>query len=100
HTRSKRDWSSDVCSSDLTDIPPHNLAEIIDGVIMKIDKPSASVDDLMKVIKGPDFPTGGILQGVQGIKEAYETGKGRVVVRGKKIGRASCRDRVWRRERY
>src|SRR5699024_737934 len=66
-----------------TDIPPHNLAEVIDAVIMKMDKPAVSVEELMKVIKGPDFPTGGIIQGIDGIKKAYETGKGRVVVRGK-----------------
>src|SRR5699024_2544244 len=74
------DWSSDVCSSDL--IPPHNLNEVIDAVIMRIDKPTASVDDLMKAIKGPDFPTGGIAQGIDGLKEAYETGKGKVILRG------------------
>src|SRR5690625_5312744 len=50
---------------------------------MRIDKPKATVDELMSVIKGPDFPTGGVLQGVDGIKQAYETGKGRVMVRGK-----------------
>src|SRR5690625_6665494 len=50
---------------------------------MKMDKPAVTVEELMKVIKGPDFPTGGIIQGVDGIKKAYETGKGRVVVRGK-----------------
>src|SRR5690625_3114634 len=75
--------STGIAAGYATDIPPHNLAEVIDAVIMKIDKPSATTDDLMKVIKGPDFPTGGILQGVEGIKQAYETGKGRIILRGK-----------------
>lgn len=75
--------STGIAAGYATDIPPHNLGEVIDAVIMKIDKPSATIDDLMKVIKGPDFPTGGILQGVDGIKQAYETGKGRVILRGR-----------------
>src|SRR5690625_35321 len=75
--------STGISAGYATDIPPHNLAEVIDGVIMRIDKPTATVDELMTVIKGPDFPTGGVLQGVDGIKQAYETGKGRVMVRGK-----------------
>ncbi|WP_156289161.1 DNA topoisomerase IV subunit A [Oceanobacillus salinisoli] len=75
--------STGISSGYATDIPPHNLAEAIDAVIMKIDKPSVTVEELMRVIKGPDFPTGGIIQGVDGIKKAYETGKGKVVVRGK-----------------
>lgn len=66
-----------------TNIPPHNLEEVIDAVMMKIDKPEATVADLMTKITGPDFPTGGIVQGKDGIKQAFETGKGRVVVRGK-----------------
>lgn len=56
---------------------------MIDAVIMRMDKPGCTVDDIMTVIQGPDFPTGGIIQGVDGIKKAYETGKGRIVVRGK-----------------
>ncbi len=75
--------STGIAAGYATDIPPHNLGEVIDAVIMKIDKPSVTTDDLMTVIKGPDFPTGGILQGVEGIKQAYETGKGRVIIRGK-----------------
>lgn len=74
--------STGISAGYATDIPPHNLGEVIDAVIQKIDKPNASVDELMKVIKGPDFPTGGIVQGKDGIKKAYETGKGRIVVRG------------------
>lgn len=75
--------STGISAGYATDIPPHNLAEIIDAVIMMIDKPSVTVDDLMTVIKGPDFPTGGVVQGISGIKQAYETGKGRIVIRGK-----------------
>lgn len=75
--------STGISSGYATDIPPHNLAEVIDAVIMKIDDPSVTVQDLMKVIKGPDFPTGGIVQGVEGIAKAYETGKGKVIIRGK-----------------
>ncbi|MCS4487747.1 DNA topoisomerase IV subunit A [Streptococcus sciuri] len=66
-----------------TDIPPHNLAEVIDAVIYMIDHPSAKVDKLMEFLPGPDFPTGAIIQGRDEIKKAYETGKGRVVVRSK-----------------
>jgi len=75
--------STGISSGYATDIPPHNLSEVIDAVIMKIDKPAVTVDDLMKVIKGPDFPTGGIIQGVEGIRKAYETGRGKIIVRGK-----------------
>src|SRR5699024_1008186 len=75
--------STGISAGYATNIPPHNLAEVIDAVIMKIDKPHATVDELMKKVRGPDFPTGGIVQGIDGIKQAYETGKGRVVLRGK-----------------
>lgn len=75
--------STGISAGYATEIPPHHLGEVIDGVITLIDNPDSSVDDLMKVIKGPDFPTGGIIQGVDGIKKAYETGKGRIVVRAK-----------------
>ncbi|WP_249869643.1 DNA topoisomerase IV subunit A [Oceanobacillus saliphilus] len=75
--------STGISAGYATDIPPHNLEEVIDAVIMKIDNPEVTVQDLMKVIKGPDFPTGGIIQGVDGIKKAYETGRGKVIVRGK-----------------
>ncbi|HLR01508.1 MAG TPA: DNA topoisomerase IV subunit A [Virgibacillus sp.] len=75
--------STGISSGYATDIPPHNLKEVIDAVIMKIDKPDVTVDDLLNVMKGPDFPTGGIIQGIDGLKKAYETGKGKVVVRGK-----------------
>ncbi|UFU01156.1 DNA topoisomerase IV subunit A [Radiobacillus kanasensis] len=75
--------STGISSGYATDIPPHNLGEVIDAVIMKIDQPEASVDQLMKKIKGPDFPTGGIIQGADEIKKAYETGRGKIVVRGR-----------------
>src|SRR5579862_1552407 len=66
-----------------TNIPPHNLAEIVDAVVAYIDKPTISVDELMKHVKGPDFPTGGIIVGRSGIRDAYRTGRGRVVVRAR-----------------
>lgn len=75
--------STGISAGYATDIPPHNLAEAIDAVIMRMDKPSSTVEDLMTVMKGPDFPTGGIIQGVDGIKKAYETGKGKIIIRGK-----------------
>ncbi|MEG0329629.1 MAG: DNA topoisomerase IV subunit A [Longicatena sp.] len=66
-----------------TSIPPHNLHEAIDASIYRIQNPNSELDDLMDYIKGPDFPTGGIVQGIQGIKDAFETGKGRIIVRSK-----------------
>ncbi|RBP07996.1 DNA topoisomerase IV subunit A [Rossellomorea aquimaris] len=75
--------STGISAGYATDIPPHHLDEVIDATIMRMEKPQSTVDELMTVIKGPDFPTGGIIQGVDGIKKAYETGKGKVVVRGK-----------------
>ena len=66
-----------------TNIPPHNLSEVIDGTIHRIDNPECTVDDLMEHIKGPDFPTSAIIYGSRGIKEAYETGKGKVYVRAR-----------------
>lgn len=75
--------STGISAGYATEIPPHNLGEVIDAVIKKIDKPEVTIDELMEVIKGPDFPTGGIIQGVEGLKKAYKTGKGKIVVRGK-----------------
>lgn len=75
--------STGISAGYATDIPPHHLGEVIDGVIMQMDNPAITVDELMTVIKGPDFPTGGIIQGIDGIKKAYETGKGKTIVRGK-----------------
>ena len=75
--------STGISAGYATEIPPHNLAEVIDAVIYMIDHPSAKVDKLMEFLPGPDFPTGAIIQGRDEIKKAYETGKGRVVVRSK-----------------
>ncbi|MBQ8529277.1 MAG: DNA gyrase subunit A [Clostridia bacterium] len=66
-----------------TNIPPHNLTEVIDGTIYRIDNPECSVDELMQFIKGPDFPTAAIIYGSRGIKEAYETGKGKIYIRAR-----------------
>lgn len=73
--------STGISAGYATDIPPHALDEVLDAVLMRLENPSATVDDLMTVIKGPDFPTGGIIQGVDGIKKAYETGRGKIIVR-------------------
>ncbi|WP_210134176.1 DNA topoisomerase IV subunit A [Staphylococcus sp. GDY8P119P] len=75
--------STGISSGYATDIPPHNLAEVIQATLKYIDNPNITVSQLMKYIKGPDFPTGGIIQGIDGIKKAYETGKGKIVVRSK-----------------
>jgi DNA gyrase subunit A len=66
-----------------TSIPPHNLSEVVDGLVMLIDNPEATIEDLIRVIPGPDFPTGGIIMGQEEIKTAYATGHGRVVVRAR-----------------
>lgn len=66
-----------------TNIPPHNLSEVIDATIRLIDNPNMNIDDLLEIMHGPDFPTGGIVQGLKGIKEAFETGRGKVIVRSK-----------------
>ncbi|MGM9944826.1 MAG: DNA topoisomerase IV subunit A [Lysinibacillus sp.] len=75
--------STGISAGYATDIPPHNLTESLDAVLMRLDNPNATVDELMTVIPGPDFPTGGIIQGVDGIKKAYETGRGKIIVRAK-----------------
>lgn len=75
--------STGISAGYATDIPPHNLIEIIEAVIKRLDKPDCSLADIMNIVKGPDFPTGGIIQGLDGIRKAYETGKGRVIVRSK-----------------
>ncbi len=75
--------SSGIAVGMATNIPPHNLGEVIDGVICMIDNPDCTIDDLMEHIKGPDFPTGGIILGRRGIREAYYTGHGRIEVRAK-----------------
>lgn len=75
--------SSGISAGYATDIPPHNLSEVMDAVVYMIDHPKASLEKLMEFLPGPDFPTGGIIQGADEIKKAYETGKGRVVVRSR-----------------
>lgn len=75
--------STGISAGYATEIPTHNLAEVIDGTIYMIDHPKASLDKLMEFIPGPDFPTGGILQGKDEIKKAYETGRGKVILRSK-----------------
>ncbi len=66
-----------------TNIPPHNLGEVIDATIHRIDNPNCQLETLMKYVKGPDFPTGGIVEGLDGIREAYETGRGRIIVKSR-----------------
>lgn len=66
-----------------TNIPPHNLTEIIEATIHRIDNPNCQLDTLMKYVKGPDFPTGGIVEGISGIKDAYTTGRGRIVIKSR-----------------
>lgn len=66
-----------------TNIPPHNLGEIIDATIKRIDSPNCYLDTIMDIVKGPDFPTGGIVEGISGIRSAYETGRGKIVVKAK-----------------
>ncbi len=75
--------STGISAGYATDLPPHNLAEVIQATLKYIDNPDITVSQLMKYIKGPDFPTGGIIQGIDGIKKAYETGKGKIIVRSK-----------------
>ncbi|UCG82434.1 MAG: DNA gyrase subunit A, partial [Dehalococcoidia bacterium] len=66
-----------------TNIPPHNLGELCDGITCLIDNPDATIDDLMELIPGPDFPTGGVLEGIEGIRTAYTTGHGRMIIRAR-----------------
>jgi len=75
--------ASGISSGYATEIPPHNLLEVINGVIFRMQNPDSSLDDIMGFIKGPDFPTGGIVQGLDGIKEAFETGRGRIILKSK-----------------
>jgi len=74
--------SSGIAVGMATNMPPHNLSEVIDGTIAYIDNNEITVEELMKFIKGPDFPTGGIIYGYEGVKDAFLTGRGRVVMRG------------------
>ena len=66
-----------------TNIPPHNLGEVIDGTVALLDNPDLGLDDLMRYIPGPDFPTGGFIVGNAGIREAYRTGRGRCIMRAR-----------------
>ncbi|MFD1126188.1 DNA topoisomerase IV subunit A [Lentilactobacillus raoultii] len=75
--------STGISAGYATDIPPHNLGEVIDAVLYLQKHPKATLDDLMQFVKGPDFPTGAIVQGIDGIRKAYETGRGKVMVRSK-----------------
>ena len=73
--------SSGIAVGMATNIPPHNLREVIDGIIKIIDEDDVTNEDLMKIIKGPDFPTGATILGREGIKEAYTTGRGKITLR-------------------
>ena len=75
--------SSGIAVGMATNIPPHNLSEVIAGIAALIDNPDLAISDLLKYVKGPDFPTSGIIYGYSGIKEAYETGRGRIIVRAR-----------------
>jgi DNA gyrase subunit A len=75
--------SSGIAVGMATSMPPHNIRETIDAICATIDNPQITIDELLKYIKGPDFPTGAIIYGTQGVKEAYHTGKGRVVIRSR-----------------
>ncbi len=75
--------SSGIAVGMATNIPPHNLNEVVDGLIFLIDKPEADVSELLEIVKGPDFPTGAEIMGRSGIREAYTTGRGKIVVRAK-----------------
>ena len=73
--------SSGIAVGMATNIPPHNLSEVIDGIIKVIDNPETTIEELMEIIKGPDFPTGATILGKEGIKEAYRTGRGKIIMR-------------------
>ena len=75
--------SSGISAGYATEIPPHNPCEVLDACVYLIDNPDADVDDIMQIIKGPDFPTGAIITGIDGIKEAYTTGRGKIIVKAK-----------------
>ena len=75
--------STGISAGYATNIPPHNLGEIIDATVKRIDNPNCTLETLMGIVKGPDFPTGGIVEGIEGIKKAYETGRGKVIVKAR-----------------
>jgi DNA gyrase subunit A len=75
--------SSGIAVGMATNIPPHNLTEVVDGITYLVDHPEAEVKELMKYVKGPDFPTGGIICGRDGIKDAFSTGRGKITIRAR-----------------
>lgn len=75
--------SSGIAVGMATNIPPHNLTEILDGIVQLIDNPDITIDELMQTVKGPDFPTAGIIMGTEGIKQAYQTGRGTIRIRAR-----------------
>src|ERR687887_126698 len=75
--------SSGIAVGMATNIPPHNLGEVVDAIVAMIDEPAIDVERLSKHVKGPDFPTGGVIVGRSGIKDAYRSGRGRIIVRGR-----------------
>lgn len=75
--------SNGISSGYATNIPPHNLGEVVDACIKRIDSPNSSLDTIMNIIKGPDFPTGGIVEGIDGIRSAFESGKGKIIVKAR-----------------
>lgn len=75
--------STGISAGYATNIPPHNLGEIIDATIKRIDSPNCYLDTILDIVKGPDFPTGGIVEGINGIKSAYKNGRGRIIIRSK-----------------
>lgn len=87
--------SSGIAVGMATNIPPHNLTEVVDGIIKVIDEPDVSIAELMRIIKAPDFPTGALISGYEGIKQAYETGRGSLKLRAKvEIERTAKRERI------
>ena len=66
-----------------TNMPPHNLSEVVDGMVHLVDNPDCTIDDLMEHVKAPDFPTGGVIHGIEGVRDAFHTGRGRIVMRGR-----------------
>ena len=75
--------STGISAGYATNIPPHNLAEVIDATIYRIDNPNSRLDTILNIVKGPDFPTGGVVLGIAGLRQAYETGRGKITVRAK-----------------
>ena len=83
--------SSGIAVGMATNIPPHNLNEICDAITLLVDNPDATIEDLIEIVTGPDFPTGGTILGREGIKAAYATGRGRIVIRAKAFVEESAR---------